>query len=61
MKNYYEDIGVFITDFDFELSKNTYGPSYVIFSPGDIKVNIINYFNSEILAIIFSNSRTSLT
>jgi len=35
-----EDIIVFITDFDFQLSTNVYGPSYQLFSPGDPKVII---------------------
>ena len=35
-----QDIIVFITDFDFQLSTNIYGPSYKLFSPSDPKVRI---------------------
>ena len=33
-----QDIIVFITDFDFQLSTDVYGPSCQLFSPSDPKV-----------------------
>ena len=37
-----QDIIVFITDFDFQLSTNIYGPSYKLFSPSDPKVSSVH-------------------